>query len=166
MLSNTVVVAQLVRASDCGSEGRGFESLLPPHFEFLRGGGLLRQFYCAFFVPTSPRHNPAFTKPSRPIPPHCRFSNRNPIRKNRPHLRHTKVAKSLKFSKSLKGILHRATVLVLNATSKRYIHKFRILVFHISEKSNSDCLVGGNCIRFIILETLKREIPVIREICE
>ena len=51
MLSNTVVVAQLVRASDCGSEGRGFESLLPPHFEFLRGGGLLRQFYCAFFVP-------------------------------------------------------------------------------------------------------------------
>ena len=29
-LSNTVVVAQLVRASDCGSEGRGFESLLPP----------------------------------------------------------------------------------------------------------------------------------------
>ena len=25
-----VVVAQLVRASDCGSEGRGFESRLPP----------------------------------------------------------------------------------------------------------------------------------------
>ena len=25
-----VVVAQLVRASDCGSEGRGFESHLPP----------------------------------------------------------------------------------------------------------------------------------------
>ena len=38
--------------------------------------------------------------------------------------------------------------------------------FHISEKSNSDCSDGGNCIRFIILETLKREIPVIREICE
>ena len=34
-LSNTVVVAQLVRASDCGSEGRGFESLLPPQL-FLR----------------------------------------------------------------------------------------------------------------------------------
>ena len=119
-----------------------------------------------FFVPTPIRHNPAFTKLPRPIPPHCRFSNRSPIRKNRLHLRHTKVAKSVEFSKSLKGILHRATVLVLNATSKRYIHKFRILVFHISEKSNSDCLVGGNCIRFIILETLKREIPVIREICE
>ena len=26
-----VDVAQLVRASDCGSEGRGFESHLPPH---------------------------------------------------------------------------------------------------------------------------------------
>ena len=38
--------------------------------------------------------------------------------------------------------------------------------FHISEKSNSDCSGGGNCIRFIILETLNREIPVIREICE
>lgn len=38
--------------------------------------------------------------------------------------------------------------------------------FQISEKSNSDCSDGGNCIRFIILETLKREIPVIREICE
>ena len=28
---NMVGVAQLVRASDCGSEGRGFESLYPPH---------------------------------------------------------------------------------------------------------------------------------------
>jgi hypothetical protein len=27
---NTVVVAQQVRASDCGSEGRGFEPRLPP----------------------------------------------------------------------------------------------------------------------------------------
>lgn len=26
-----VVVAQLVRASVCGTEGRGFESRLPPH---------------------------------------------------------------------------------------------------------------------------------------
>ena len=26
-----VDVAQLVRVPDCGSEGRGFESLLPPH---------------------------------------------------------------------------------------------------------------------------------------
>ncbi len=28
-----VVVAQLVRASDCGSEGRGFEPHLPPEKE-------------------------------------------------------------------------------------------------------------------------------------
>ena len=68
MLSNTVVVAQLVRASDCGSEGRGFESLLPPHFEFLRGGGLLRQFYCAFFVPTSPPLQPRIYKAPAPYP--------------------------------------------------------------------------------------------------
>ena len=27
-----VVVAQLVRASVCGTEGRGFESRLPPYF--------------------------------------------------------------------------------------------------------------------------------------
>ena len=26
-----VALAQLVRASDCGSEGRGFETLRPPH---------------------------------------------------------------------------------------------------------------------------------------
>lgn len=36
-----VAVAQLVRASDCGSEGRGFESPLPPMilkdgFRFMR----------------------------------------------------------------------------------------------------------------------------------
>lgn len=119
-----------------------------------------------FFCAHSFRYNPAFTKLPRSIPSNCRFSNRSPIRKNRLHLGHTKVAKSLKFSKSLNRILHRATVLVLNATPKRYIHKFRILAFQISEKSNSDCSDGGNCIRFIILETLKREIPVIREICE
>jgi hypothetical protein len=29
---NTVVVAQLVRASDCGSEGRGFNPHHPPRF--------------------------------------------------------------------------------------------------------------------------------------
>ena len=36
---NMVVVAQLVRASDCGSEGRGFEPHLPPNYE-LRMVGL------------------------------------------------------------------------------------------------------------------------------
>ena len=30
-----VDVAQLVRASVCGTEGRGFESRLPPHFHTL-----------------------------------------------------------------------------------------------------------------------------------
>ncbi len=68
MLSNTVVVAQLVRASDCGSEGRGFESLLPPHFEFLRGGGLLRKLSRAFFTPTSPSPQPRIYKAFAPYP--------------------------------------------------------------------------------------------------
>jgi hypothetical protein len=36
-----VVVAQLVRASDCGSEGRGFESHLPPKKEKHRSGAFL-----------------------------------------------------------------------------------------------------------------------------
>ena len=30
-MNQMVDVAQLVRVTDCGSEGRGFESLLPPH---------------------------------------------------------------------------------------------------------------------------------------
>ena len=33
---NMVGIAQLVRASDCGSEGRGFESLYPPHMTLRR----------------------------------------------------------------------------------------------------------------------------------
>ncbi len=37
-----VVVAQLVRASDCGSEGRGFESHLPP---IKKGLVLARPFF-------------------------------------------------------------------------------------------------------------------------
>lgn len=41
----TVVVAQLVRASDCDSEGRGFKSPLSPHFSLaseLRMAGYLQ----------------------------------------------------------------------------------------------------------------------------
>ena len=33
---NMVDIAQLVSASDCGSEGRGFESHYPPHKKSLR----------------------------------------------------------------------------------------------------------------------------------
>ncbi len=42
-----VVVAQLVRASDCGSEGRGFESHHPP----LKRKGVYKQtpFYLIIF---------------------------------------------------------------------------------------------------------------------
>ena len=31
-LYDTVVIAQLVRATDCGSVGRGFESRFPPEY--------------------------------------------------------------------------------------------------------------------------------------
>ena len=48
-----VAVVQLVRASDCGSECRGFESHLPPNREsnFKRG---LTFFYLRFKKPTPP----------------------------------------------------------------------------------------------------------------
>ena len=36
-----VIVAQLVRASDCGSEGRGFETRLSPKITKLRGNSRL-----------------------------------------------------------------------------------------------------------------------------
>jgi hypothetical protein len=46
----TVVVAQLVRASDCGSEGRGFETLQSPSF---KKGNLAKG--CLFcFIPICP----------------------------------------------------------------------------------------------------------------
>ena len=35
LTSNMVDVAQLVSASDCGSEGRGFDSHHPPHKKYL-----------------------------------------------------------------------------------------------------------------------------------
>ncbi len=38
-----VVVAQLVRASDCGSEGRGFETHHPPKKK-------RTEFQCVFFI--------------------------------------------------------------------------------------------------------------------
>ena len=38
-----VVLAQLVRASDCGSEGRGFEPHIPP---FNRKAPFLGAFFC------------------------------------------------------------------------------------------------------------------------
>ena len=43
-LSKTVAIAQLVRASDCGSEGRGFE----PH-QSPETGNLLAGFTAGFF---------------------------------------------------------------------------------------------------------------------
>ena len=44
---NMVDVAQLVSASDCGSEGRGFESPHPPHFLMYRSSKEERVHYFA-----------------------------------------------------------------------------------------------------------------------
>ena len=44
----TVVLAQLVRASDCGSEGRGFEPHIPPQ----RGNLIKIRFRAYFFMST------------------------------------------------------------------------------------------------------------------
>lgn len=54
-----VIVAQLVRASDCGSEGRGFETRLSPkskspeNFSGLFFVFILFEIYCASFLSTT-----------------------------------------------------------------------------------------------------------------
>ena len=45
------VVAQLVRASDCGSEGRGFEPRLPPNVLLRTGTYPDSQQWSGFFLP-------------------------------------------------------------------------------------------------------------------
>ena len=47
-----VVVAQLVRALDCGSRGRGFEPRLPPFFKSLA----FSQGFFITFITTPPVH--------------------------------------------------------------------------------------------------------------
>ena len=47
---NMVVVAQLVRVSVCGTEGRGFESRLPPKSK--NPSHLRRIFLCLYFEDT------------------------------------------------------------------------------------------------------------------
>lgn len=41
-----VAVAQLVRASDCGSEGRGFESHLPPAWREVVNRSSVYDLFC------------------------------------------------------------------------------------------------------------------------
>ena len=43
-----VIVAQLVRASDCGSEGRGFETRLSP-----KSPEVIQGFFCTLIFPIS-----------------------------------------------------------------------------------------------------------------
>ena len=60
--SNMVVVAQLVRALDCGSRGRRFEPGLPPHvnlLKFISGGFSFEKGAngLSFFYETFPQHS-------------------------------------------------------------------------------------------------------------
>ena len=71
---HTVDVAQLVRASDCGSEGRGFEPLLPPKEVSSKRGDLF--FFC---VGTGmPARKPQRTLRPTPAPSHARSLHRPP----------------------------------------------------------------------------------------
>jgi hypothetical protein len=48
-LKNMVVLAQLVRASVCGTEGRGFEPHIPPHYKISKAA-----LQGCFFFNTNP----------------------------------------------------------------------------------------------------------------
>jgi hypothetical protein len=50
---HTVVVAQLVRASDCGSEGRRFEPGHPPKASFMEAFFFLEVFFPVGLIPFS-----------------------------------------------------------------------------------------------------------------
>ena len=53
LLANMVSIAQLVRASDCGSEGRGFDPHCSPHQIFTPDSNRFRRF---FIFHTHPYH--------------------------------------------------------------------------------------------------------------
>lgn len=120
------------------------------------------RFFCARSHPLQPRIYKAFAPYSRKLPILKSESNSQ----KPPTFKTHKSCKIRRILEKSQRNLTSGNSSCLKCPPKRYIHKFRILFFHISEKSNSDCSDGGNCIRFIILETLKREIPVMREICE
>ncbi len=53
------VVAQSVRASVCGTEGRGFETPHPPRHQILRRQHKRAAFFCAYFSGVWQRNYPA-----------------------------------------------------------------------------------------------------------
>ena len=120
------------------------------------------RFFYAHFAPPQPRIYKAFAPYTTTLPILKSESNSQ----KPPAFKTHKNRKNRRILEKSRGSLTSGNSSCLKCNPKRYIHKFRILAFHISEKSNSDCSDGGNCVRFIILETLKREIPVMREICE
>lgn len=120
------------------------------------------RFFCAHFAPPQPR----IYKAPAPDP------NKLPILKSESHSWKPPAFRTHKNRKN-RRILEKSHESLGSGNSSSLKYNPQTVYpqnpnsfFHISEKSNSDCSDGGNCIRFIILETLKREIPVIREICE
>ncbi|MBP1676051.1 MAG: hypothetical protein H6Q20_610 [Bacteroidetes bacterium] len=63
---NTVVIAQLVRASDCGSEGRGFEPRFPPGSKKESASRVLSFFIFTIFFHMQAR---CFVEVNKFIPP-------------------------------------------------------------------------------------------------
>ena len=80
-----VGVAQLVRVPDCGSEGRGFESLLPPFKKNQREV----QMNISFFIPSILHHPP--TKHNSP--------------KNKPQTKPIPTSPTIKIKQLLKYVL-------------------------------------------------------------
>ena len=120
------------------------------------------RFFCARFAPLQSRIYKAF----------AHYPTKLPILKLESNSQKPPAFKTRK-SRKIRRILEKSRGSLGSGNSSSLKYKPQSVYpqnpnsfFQISEKSNPDCSDGGNCIRFIILETLKREIPVIREICE
>jgi hypothetical protein len=108
---HTAVIAQLVRAQDCGSWGRGFESRWPPHFYKKIGGDVLR-IHLGLHVKwvelcgSSRSLNPTISDASRRIP-HERFEKMLKPRLAQPQLRGTGTSElsELGYSRASASIL-------------------------------------------------------------
>ena len=120
------------------------------------------RFFCAHFSPPQPR----IYKPFAPYPTKLPSLKSESNSQKPPAFRTHKNRKNRRILEKSRGSLGSGNSSSLKYKSQTIYPQNPNSFFHISEKSNSDCSDGGNCIRFIILETLKREIPVIREICE
>ena len=120
------------------------------------------RFFCAHFAPPQPRIYKAFA----PYPLKLQILKSESHSQKPPTFKTHKSCKIRRILEKSRGNLGSGNSSCLKCKPQTVYPQNPNSFFQISEKSNSDCSDGGNCIRFIILETLKREIPVMREICE